>query len=501
MVTADNLHNGQTRPPGANFPGGDFLGDPDDGAPPPQEDRSWRYYATPVVNPWIELAGWWSANHGEGRFRYDNTPGRLCWWWYDSRVWHPLTTNDPRLLDTISKTRYALAHQLENDGRRDAADLLANDGMWKLAQASGSDLMVGLRDQLGGVAPQPELFHCATPDAVIDLRDGSTQPHAPELGVRAITRGRYLPEDTTAHQAALNHRFGKVFTPDTLSAYIRLLGLSLTGLAQSLTGAIVMVVGESGSGKGDACNVATLALGDRGQGVSPDWLGQKARSDIDAIMASVLESQPSVIRVDELGGDTALGVSRFLTLTGNSPTQARRPHGAMIHGVIRSQFWSTAVEPPTFPRNSGIERRLAVLPTLGPLAPPAIDEMGGQAQGLLDAVVTLAVLKAPEVYGRGYTAPVGDAGAKRTTLDQMDPVSAWLETEDGLHGMGVQAAYAKAQLDLGLSGRELSSTMFGRKVTGSKRWSKGKLSGGVRVILDRGRTDIPAAPLPVSFLV
>ena len=500
MVTADNLHNGQTRPPGANFPGGDFLGDPDAGAPPPQEDRSRRFYTTPVVNPWIELAGWWSANHGEGRFRYDNTPGRLCWWWYDSRVWHPLTTNDPRLLDTISKTRYALAHQLENEGRRDAAGLLVDDKAWKWAQASGSDLMVGLRDQLGGLAPEPKLHHLGTPDGVVDLRTGDVLPHAPELGIRGITGGRYLPEDTMAHLEALNRRFGKVFTRETLTAYLKLLGLALTGLAQSYR-SIIMVVGPSGSGKGDACNVATMALGDRGQGVSSDWLGPKNRSDIDSIAAGVLERQPSVIRVDELGGDTSLGISRFLTLTGNAPIQARRPHGTMLHGVIRAQFWSTSVEPPAFPSNCGIERRLAVLPTLGPLDPSEIDELGGQEQALLDAVVTMAVLKAPEVYGRGYLAPEGDSSAKRTTLAEMDPISEWLEGQDELHGMGVKAACTKARSDLGLSDRELSQALFGRRVKACKRWTKGQLSGGVRVILGRGRTDIPSAPRPISFLV
>ena len=489
--------NGSSRSTG-DFPGGDFLGGPDDGPPPPPEDRSWRYYTTPVISPWLKIASWWSRKHSHSHFIYAGTPGGVSWWWYDGRVWHPLATNDPRLLDTICKNRYGLAQQLKNEGDKDAADLLANDREWRWAQASGSDFMVGLRDQLGGLAPEPQLHHCGTPDGVIDLRDGSIQPHAPELRIRGITSGLYLPDDNAAHLEALNRRFGKVFAPDTLDAYLKLLGLSLTGLAQSYR-SIVMVVGPSGSGKGDACNVANLALGDRGQAVSSDWIGQKNRSDIDAVTANVLQFQPAIIKVDEVGGDTEVSVSRLMTLTGNSPTQARRPHGPMIHGVVRAQFWTTAVVPPPIPRNSGIERRLAVLPTIRALDPSEIDEMGGHEQVLLNAVVTLAAQKAREVYRPGYLAPAGDAGAKKTTLDEMDPVSSWLESQDELHGQAVKATWIKARSDLGLSERELSQTMFGLKVKNSKRWHRGQLPGGARVILDRGRADIPAAPLGVSF--
>ena len=151
--------NGSSRSTG-DFPGGDFLGGPDDGPPPPPEDRSWRYYTTPVISPWLEIASWWSRKHSHSHFIYAGTPGGVSWWWYDGRVWHPLATNDPRLLDTICKNRYGLAQQLKNEGDKDAADLLANDREWRWAQASGSDFMVGLRDQLGGLAPEPQLHHC-----------------------------------------------------------------------------------------------------------------------------------------------------------------------------------------------------------------------------------------------------------------------------------------------------------------------------------------------------
>ena len=97
------------------------------------------------------------------------------------------------------------------------------------------------------------------------------------------TLGDYLADDVEAHMAALLKRFGngKVFSPETLTEYLRLIGLALSGLAQTYR-AIVLVVGESGSGKGDAANVAQRALGSLGHAIAREWLAQKSRSDIDA---------------------------------------------------------------------------------------------------------------------------------------------------------------------------------------------------------------------------
>ena len=315
-----------------------------------------------------------------------------------------------------------------------------------------------------------------------------------------MTLGDFRPSDEADHAAALARRFGngKVFSPDTLDAFLRLAGLSMTGLAQSYR-SIVMIIGLSGSGKGDASNIVQRAFGRRSYGVSREWLSQRVRSDIDATAADLLQFQPAVIGVDELGSDSDISPSRLMSFTGNAPTAARRPHGAMIRGTVTAQMWTTAVDVPAIPRNSGIERRLAVLPTLRVLEESEKDEAGAFDPDLLDAVITMAALYATEVYKTGYEPPWGDGLVRARVLEDMDAVAAWVEAQDNLHGVRVDEAWQRAKSALGLNVRELSQTKFGTKLRHSEKWDKAQLGGGIRVVIRRGQTP-PAGPVPASML-
>ncbi len=457
----------------------------------PEWGRGWaRPRSITTTSPWFQVAQWWAENQSGGCYIYDGDPKSRSWWWFDGVRWHMLANTDPRLMDEIARSRYAYVQQLEDAGRRDAADKLSDDGEWRWARSSNThDFGAGLRHHLGGAMPQPEPHHKATPSGVVDLRTGLLLPHAPGLWTRAVTLGDYLPTEVEAHMAALLKRFGngKVFSPETLTEYLRLIGLALTGLAQSYR-AIVLVVGESGSGKGDAANVAQRALGSLGHAIAREWLAQKSRSDIDATSTDLLEHQPCIIRVDELGSDTDVAPSRLMSFTGNAPTSSRRPHGPVISGTITGQLWATSVQPPAIPRNSGIERRLAVLPTLRKLAESEKDEQGGFAPELMNAVVTMAMKYAGEVYLQGYAAPQGDLSAKYAVLSDMDEIATWLEQQDDLQGIGVSEAWRRARTQLGKTDRELTQTLFGRRIGTSKRWEKVQLPGGVRAISARGQT-------------
>ena len=454
------------------------------------------------ISQWFEVAQWWVRNHCGGRFRYVSDPRAIGWWWFDGVCWHMLANNDPRLLDELSRNRYGFAQQLQDGGHRDAADLLAGNRGWQWERVGRAhDFMVGLRDELQGETPQPVPYHLATPSGVVDLRDGTVLAHAPQLGTRGVTAGDYKRDAEAAHMAALTKRFGNgmVFSPETLDAYLKLTGLALTGLAQSYR-SIVMIIGQSGSGKGDASNIVQRALGTRAYAISREWLAQRARGDIDATAADLLEFQPSVIRIDELGSDTDIAPSRLMSFTGNAPTSARRPHGPMISGTVTAQLWTTAVDVPTIPRNSGIERRLAVLPTLRVLREEEKDEAGAFDPELLDAVVSMAALYAMEAYRVGYEAPQGDVVVKGRVLDDMDEVASWLEAQEDLHGLRVAEVWARAKAGLGLTDRELSQAKLGRKVSLSTRWDRAQLGGGVRVVIGRGQTP-PAGPRPASLLL
>ena len=401
-------------------------------------------------------------------------------------VWRPLLSTAPRLLDEMARYRYRYAHELATEGQRELAAMLGEStgGLsfpGQVKQGVHADMWVGLRHACAGPIPSPEPFVVGVPSGIFDLRDGSLRPHSPEYGIRALTAGDfslYVEE----HKRALTGRLGRVFDDENMADYIRLAALSLTGLAQSYR-SIVMVVGDSGTGKGGAVNVLVRAFGGRAMGVGNEWLSQRERSEIDAIAADILERQPAVLSVDEVGGDTAVGQSRMLSLTGNTIWSYRRPHGTLLTGSPSFQLWTTTVKPPSLDSHSGIARRLAVLHTLRPLGESEVDEIGGKAPELLNAIVSLACKQAAGVYAHDYRAPEGSRAAKAETLAAMDQVAAWLEEQDDLDGVLVKDARERACK--ALDSWELTSQKLGFKLSKSTKWAPGKGTHGVRLIVRR----------------
>ena len=418
---------------------------------------------------WYAL-GKWFGSRLVGQYLFHATPRAPAWWRYADHVWRVLLKDDYSLTDDFTSQRYLLSKVVLEEGYRHLAESMVRDREWASQRGRVSDFWAGLRSALRGPEPRPASHHAATPVGVVDLKTSRLLPHDPSLGIRGLTAGRYLPDQVEAHWRVLEARFGKVFTPAVLRDYVGLCGLSLTGLAQSHR-AIVLIVGKSGSGKGGAVNTVVRALGDRGLGVSSDWLERRGTSDIDATTTDVLENQPAVIAVGELGGDTKLVQKRVLSLTGNEPIASRRPHGPNLYGTVTAQVWSTAVNIPRFPRETGIERRLAVLPTLAPLDAWERDEEGGWSQDLLDAVVTLACIAAAAVYRPGYVPPAGPEEVKADVLMEMDPLSTWLEAlPDACQGQPMMTLLERAKADLG--DPKVSSKALGDRVAQSKRWYK-----------------------------
>ena len=374
-------------------------------------------------SPLYEFGSWYAQEYLVGRFVYDARPDSLAWWFYDGLVWRALATNDPRLVDEISRDRFALADELHRHNHDAVAKELAQKTAWKDAKYRTSDMWAGLRHELTWLPPVPAPGHLGTPNCVVDLRTGESHPHHHSLGIRAVTRGFYLPRDE-GHTEAFQHRFDKVFDQPVQVAFQKLVGLAMTGRAQSYR-AFVMIVGQSGSGKGDSTNVILIALGDLAMGIGSHWLKNRP-SEIDSTTTDILEFRPLIIVLDEVGLDTLVGPSRLMTLTGNTSLSARRPNGPNLRGRVSAQLWTTAVVPPEFPVGAGMDRRLAVLPTLRKLKESEIDEEGSEDQSLLNAVITLSARQAQEFYQDGYRAPVGDPSAKRDTLRDMDEVAAWL---------------------------------------------------------------------------
>ena len=426
----------------------------------------------------------WYAVRLAGTFRFVLESG--TWWHYHDHYWTPLTSDDLRLLDGLTNDRYLLAYQLQEEGRDELAEVLGNSKEFERQKSPKSDLWAGFRHILAGDEPRPELHHLGVPGGVVDLRDGKLYPHGPAFNIRGVTAGDYRPGDP-AHLEVFHARFWRVFAPDVQRDYLRLAGLALTGRAQSFR-SVVLVLGPSGSGKGGAISTLAAAMGQRSMEVGLDWLGAQHRNDIDAVGCEIVEKMPAALTFDEIGGDTKIGISRFLSLTGDRQRfQARRPHGRLIAGPIMAQLWAAAVEVPLFPRNTGINRRLALLPTLRSFEPDEIAATGGSDQELLDAIVTRAVAEAQLVYAAGYEAPEGDHGRKAEALDQMDPLASWLEElpEDAA-GRATADLLEEARADL--EWPDLKAAALGRKINTSERWDKARARSGE---LTRLRRRIP----------
>ena len=420
------------------------------------------------ISEWAAIGEFIAREHLSGRYVYDNTPHRLGWWNYDGRVWRSLVDGDPRLLDDVNAQRYALAQKLKEQGNEGPAATLAGQKYWDRNKAKNSDFWSGLRLTLAGDLPEPEPHYLGTPGGVVDLRTGQLHPHAPEFGIRALTRGQYLPQEVAAMMEVWHRRFDPVFAPEIQAAYLALLALALTRRAQNLRG-IVFVKGESGSGKGGAVNVAVNALGDYSGAVPRKWLDQRNGGDIDATGAELLEKQPAIVSIDEVGQGTRVDFGHLMTVTGDMPYKARRPHGPLIEGRIQAQFWTTAVDVPQIPKASGIDRRMAVLPTIHRLEESEIDAVRADDQDLLAYVVTRAALLAQLVYQDGYRAPVGDESTKAEALADMDPLATWLdELPESLADHLVSEVLDQARKDLG--DEKITANALGRRINASKVW-------------------------------
>ena len=456
-------------------------------APPTTPAATTTTPSASMRNEWFVFAEFWEREHGKGRFRYVSDPAAAGWWAYIGNVWRQLLAGDNRIHDELARYRYKYADELVGLGLSHVAEELVQGQRFSTMVSRGEkgDLWVGLRAACAGPLPTPELHHIGTPSGIWDTQNAVLLPHDPKYGIRGLTAGSCLPTAEIAPlYDILDKRLGPVLPRELHVQVVRLVALALTGRAQGHT-SIVLLKGLSGSGKGGVCNLVRTALGDLGKGVGAEWIAQQTRSDIDAILADILERQIRALHIDEIGGDTRIGFSRLFSLTGAGERSARRPHGVLITGTPIFQIWTTCVDVPAIPKHLGIERRLAVFPTLRELEPKEKDHAGGSNPELLDAVVTLACHQARKVYLQAYEPPVGSPQGKAAALAEMDKVSDWLESQEDLDGVLVSEARIRACADLDIDPSKLSATAFGSRVSHSTVWAPHRQKGGARGIQRR----------------
>lgn len=428
-------------------------------------------------------AGRWFAEVHGAHYRHDRA-GKTGWWGYVERLglWQTLEKDNETLIDALQARKYQYADELRHHAQDELAAVFSTDRLWRNVRGNRSDFYSGMRDGLD--APEPgrrpgtpagDFIYLNTPDCTVDLMRGDSHRHSPNFECRAVTAGRYDPANAPDYLKYLQSEFGKVFRPEMLLELLRIVGLTMTNRAQAYSG-IVMVMGSSGSGKGGTVRTIGGSLGGYATQVPAEWFAQRhTANEIDAVTFDILERQVRFIGVDELGTDNGRAVSekRLLTLTGDNYAKARKPYGKIIEDVVRGAVWTTCVIPPKFPANSGIKRRLIVLPTSGHFFTAAdIDARHAERQDTLDAIVTLGAMRAREVYADGYEPPMGDESAKSTAVKAMDDISEWLDSLEPLewHGKSMADALHQARADLGDD--KLTSTLLGNRVRLHPHWGK-----------------------------
>ena len=164
---------------------------------------------------------------------YRYLPSTLDLWHYNGLVWHQLMKQDTRLMDFIGLNRYRFSKQFAAQGEPHLAKPLADKSSFGEQEKSHSDLQRGLRSLLAGEMPDPEIHLVGTPNGVLNLQDLTMKGHASAFNLRATTGGLYIPGKDDEHWKALKGRLRLVLTDANILELVKLVGLLMTGRAQS----------------------------------------------------------------------------------------------------------------------------------------------------------------------------------------------------------------------------------------------------------------------------
>lgn len=446
-------------------------------ASPGRPATSGSEYHPDSLDPIYAAGRHYAQTYGADSYRYDRS--KNAWWSYepDTGVWSLMQKDSSAISDTLHKDRYRIAHECQQRGMPEYADVFGSQ--WTRARRADSPFWAALRNELNFGEPNAPLHLLNTPSGAVDLRTGGIQPHAPDNGCRASTGGNYQPLEAARYRnAVIRLHFGLVLSEPDIDHLIAALGLALSGKAQSYR-PLTLFTGASGSGKGGCCAAAAAAAGSYSYPVKSSWFINRP-GEIDTVTATLLERKTRLITVDELGalaeGNKSANLARMLSVTGDTEQSARKSYGPMLIGKLIAGIFTSATDPPRM-AVADLRRRLSVIPTLGMLAEVNKRSDHADSQDMQDALITLAIdrLLQDRIYEPGYQPPEGNLDAKTGAMAEMDPLNEWLDNlDDSHHGEEISKVRELASNELGY---EVSVQLIGRRIKGNAKWTQPRRAG------------------------
>lgn len=425
-----------------------------------------------------------AANWARSRWRYDNdAPGDAGGWWRWRGTHWTRTDRVLALYDDLLEHRHAVAAIIAEESAP-AADAFLEEILKRGSSSETTPLWSRLRQLLARPSPRPPKHEISTPGGVVNVITGKMVRHDPDIhDCRAVTKGRYRPEDHAYLRLVLDQRMTVTMDDDGVDTCVAMWGVGYAGVSHARSASILWAYGQPRSGKTGVAMLAVEASGTYGASVGSRIFGYHA-SDIDADLAVIHETEPRFVMVDESADDN-INVGRMNAITGGDPPNGRRPHSVGIKGDLSSTVWCLAsVTAPDITLSTGIGARMVVvacrshLPSVYADSPTMLTNVFDA--DTLDAQVTLGIIAAATVYTDEWRRPQGNADALEDFASTADPIGAWLDTlPDSFAGTPVTNALAYLNTWLSEDDRPAATqTALGLALRGHKKWQSTRPTGG-----------------------
>ena len=401
------------------------------------------------------------------KFRFDAE--RRTWWrWADGNHWREVL-DDTVITDTLNQGRFRLSAELRYIAGEEAADKMADSRDWERhASAMRGEFWTRLRTGLAKPMPAAPPWEFAAANGVVDLRTGAITSHDPAVhDTTAVASGVYRPSEQHRLRESLWSRLHRNLDEEGFNQLIKCLGV---GVARRSTDyiSLIWLYGEPGTGKSTTLQLLREAFGRQSLGVSARILLGKDRSEIEADLTDLLEADPAFVLVSEA---SKVSPARLLAMTGGDALSARRPHmRTPIRRTLSGMMICASVTAPSMPADTGLRRRLAVIPFPYHL-PESIERNRAFSHDELDAIVTLGVLEALKVGKADWEAPSGNLEAKAAFLSEADPLVAWLDgLDDSIAGKSLSEVVDLFNSQTTQQSK-INAVWMGRSLKNSSRWN------------------------------